>query len=158
MEHKKKTGTVVGYPGAKQITNEELLELDVTILIPAAIEGVITEKNAPNIKAKVISEGANGPTTPEADRILYEKGVLVIPDILANAGGVTCSYFEWVQALTRDWWSKEQVLRRLEQKMVKAFEDVYRLHKEKEVDMRTAAYMIAVSRVAAAMRVRGLWP
>jgi len=158
MEHKKKTGSVVGYPGAKEISNEEILELDVDVLVPAAIEGVITEKNADNIKAKVVSEGANGPTTPEADRILFEKGVLVIPDILANAGGVTCSYFEWVQALTRDWWTKEEVLRRLEHKMVKAFEAVYQLHREREVDMRTTAYMIAVSRVAEAIRLRGLWP
>ncbi|RLG46558.1 MAG: glutamate dehydrogenase [Thermoproteota archaeon] len=160
LEHKRKSPkrSVVDFPGAKNISNEELLELDVTLLIPAAIEGVITEKNAPNINAKIISEGANGPTTPEADKILYEKGVLVIPDILANAGGVTVSYFEWVQALTRDYWTKEQVFRRLEERMVRAFNEVYRLSKEKGVDMRTAAYMIAVSRVAEAMKLRGIWP
>jgi len=158
MEHVRKTGSVVGYPGAKQITNEELLELDVTILVPAAIEGVITEKNAPNMEAKIISEGANSPATLEADKILFEKGVLTIPDILANAGGVTCSYFEWIQAITRDWWTKEEVFRRLEHKMVSTFEDVYKLHKERNVDMRTAAYMIAVPRVAKAMKIRGLWP
>ncbi|MCD6208865.1 MAG: Glu/Leu/Phe/Val dehydrogenase [Thermoproteales archaeon] len=158
MEHKRKTGSVVGYPGAKTISNEELLELDVTILVPAAIEGVITEKNADKIKAKVISEGANGPTTPEADKILHEKGIVVVPDILANAGGVTCSYFEWVQALTREWWTKEEVFQKLENKMVKAFEEVYKIYKERNVDMRTAAYIIAVSRVARAMRLRGIWP
>ena len=158
MEHKRKTRSVVGYPGARNISNEELLELDVTILVPAAIEGVITEKNADKIKAKVISEGANGPTTPEADKILHEKGIVVVPDILANAGGVTCSYFEWVQALTREWWTKEEVFQKLENKMVKAFEEVYKIYKERNVDMRTAAYIIAVSRVARAMQLRGIWP
>ena len=158
MEHKRKTGSVVGYPGAKSISNEELLELDVSILVPAAIEGVITEKNADNIKAKVVIEGANGPTTPEADKILHEKGIVVVPDILANAGGVTCSYFEWVQALTREWWTKEEVFQKLEKKMVKAFEEVFKIYKERNVNMRTAAYMIAVPRVARAMQLRGIWP
>ena len=158
MEHNRKTGSVVGYPGAKSISNEELLELDVSILVPAAIEGVITEKNADNIKAKVVIEGANGPTTPEADKILHEKGIVVVPDILANAGGVTCSYFEWVQALTREWWTKEEVFQKLEKKMVKAFEEVFKIYKERNVNMRTAAYMIAVPRVARAMQLRGIWP
>ena len=158
LEHKRATGSVVGFPGAKEISNEELLELPVTILIPGAIEEVITGKNADSVQARIISEGANGPTTPEADKILHEKGVLVIPDILANAGGVTTSYLEWVQNLNRFYWSKKEVLSMLESRMVSAFNDVFSLFKEKDVDMRTAAYMIAVSRVVEAMRIRGIWP
>jgi len=158
LEHKRATGSVVGFPGAKEISNEELLELPVTILVPGAIEEVITGKNADSVQARIISEGANGPTTPEADKILHEKGVLVIPDILANAGGVTTSYLEWVQNLNRFYWSKKEVLSMLESRMVSAFNDVFSLFKEKDVDMRTAAYMIAVSRVVEAMRIRGIWP
>lgn len=158
LEHKRRTGSVVGFPGAKDISNEELLELPVTVLVPGAVEGVITEKNADNIRAKIISEGANGPTTPEADKILFERGVLVIPDILANAGGVTASYLEWVQNLTRFYWSRDEVLSRLENRMVKAFEDVYRLSVKREIDMRNAAYIIAVSKVVEAIKLRGLWP
>ncbi|OYT31511.1 MAG: glutamate dehydrogenase [Thermofilum sp. ex4484_79] len=158
LEHKRKTRSVINYPNAKNISNKELLELDVTVLVPAAIEEVITEKNADNIKAKIVSEGANGPTTPEADKILYEKGTLVIPDIVANAGGVTTSYLEWVQNLTRYYWTRDEVLSKLETRMVSAFEDVYRLSKEREVDMRTAAYIIAISRVAKAIELRGFWP
>jgi len=158
LEHKRATGSVIGFPGAKEISNEELLELPVTILVPGAIEEVITGKNADSVQARIISEGANGPTTPEADKILHEKGVLVIPDILANAGGVTTSYLEWVQNLNRFYWSKKEVLSMLESRMVSAFNDVFSLFKEKDVDMRTAAYMIAVSRVVEAMRIRGIWP
>ncbi len=158
LEHKRKTGSVVGFPGAREITNEELLTLNVDILIPAALEGVITEKNANEVKAKVVAEGANGPTTPEADKILFEKGILVVPDILANAGGVTVSYFEWVQNLMRVQWTEEEVNMKLHDKIVKAFNEVYKVHKEKNVDMRTAAMMLAVQRVADAVRKRGLWP
>ena len=158
LQHKRKTGSVVGYENSKLISNEELLELSVDILIPAALEGVITRRNADRINSKIIVEGANGPTTPEADRILYEKGVLVVPDILANAGGVTVSYFEWVQGVTRMQWSIEEVRRRLEDKMVTAFESVYKVSNEKEVDMRKAAMVLAVKRVADAVIARGIWP
>ncbi|MGQ4914661.1 MAG: Glu/Leu/Phe/Val family dehydrogenase [Candidatus Asgardarchaeia archaeon] len=157
LEHKKKTRSVINYPGAEQISNKELLELDVDILIPAALEGVITKDNADNIKAKIISEAANGPTTPEADEILYEKGILVIPDILANAGGVTVSYFEWLQNLSRDYWTLEKVRSRLEEFMTKAFSDVYNTHKEKKINMRKAAYVIAIQRVAQAIKLSGIF-
>ena len=158
FKHKKKTGSVINYPKAKNISNKELLELNVTVLIPAAIEGVITRENADNINAKIISEGANGPLTLEADKILHEKGVLFIPDILANAGGVTVSYFEWVQNLTREQWTLERVREKLDEKMVKAFNKVYEIYKEENVNMREAAYMIAVRRVAEAIKTRGVWP
>jgi len=157
LEHKKKTRSVINYPGAEPISNKELLELDVDILIPAALEGVITKDNADNIKAKIISEAANGPTTPEADEILYEKGILVIPDILANAGGVTVSYFEWLQNLSRDYWTLEKVRSRLEEFMTKAFSDVYDTHKEKKINMRKAAYVIAIQRVAQAIKLSGIF-
>jgi glutamate dehydrogenase len=155
LEHKAKTGSVLGFPGSQEISNDELLELDVDILVPAALENVITSKNAANIKAKIIGEGANGPTTPEADKILYEKGVLVIPDILANAGGVTVSYFEWVQNLMNFYWTEEEVNNRLEGIMVRAFKEVYQMHKEHKVNMRDAAYMVSIQRVAEAMKLRG---
>jgi len=157
LEHKKKTRSVINYPGAEPISNKELLELDVDILIPAALEGVITKDNADNIKAKIISEAANGPTTPEADEILYEKGILVIPDILANAGGVTVSYFEWLQNLSRDYWTLEKVRSRLEEFMTKAFSDVYDTHKEKKINMRKAAYVIAIQRFAQAIKLSGIF-
>ncbi len=164
LEHKKKTGSVKDFPGSTPIAadpaegNRKLLELEVDVLIPAAIENVITKDNADNIKAKLIAEAANGPTTPEADEILHQKGVLVIPDILANAGGVTVSYFEWVQARTREWWDVDTVRQKLRAKMTKAFRDVYDKHKEMNIDMRTAATVLAISRVAKAIEIRGLWP
>ncbi|RDD53896.1 MAG: Glu/Leu/Phe/Val dehydrogenase [Candidatus Korarchaeota archaeon NZ13-K] len=164
LEHKNKTGSVVGFPGSTSLdsdpkrANEKLLELDVDVLIPAAIENVITDKNADNIKAKLIVEAANGPTTPEADSILHERGITVAPDILANAGGVTVSYFEWVQARTREWWDIDTVRMKLRAKMTKAFRDVYEMHKELKVDMRTAALALAVKRVVRAMELRGIWP
>ena len=158
MKHKRRTGSVVGFPGAKDISNEELLELDVTVLVPAAIEGVIHGGNASEIKAKIVAEGANGPTTPEADRVLYESGVMVIPDIVANAGGVVVSYFEWVQGITRERWTLDEVRKKLEAKLLAAFDEVYRLSKEREVSMREAAYMIAVGRVVRAIELRGIWP
>ncbi len=158
MEHKKKTGSVVGYSGAKKLTNEELLELDVDILIPAALENQILAENAPRIKAKIIGEGANGPTTPEADEILYKNGVFVVPDILANAGGVTVSYMEWVQNLTRESWTEDEVNTKLEQRMVHAFEEVYKVHQKEKVHMRTAAYIVALTRIAEAIEARGIYP
>ncbi|OGK08285.1 MAG: glutamate dehydrogenase [Candidatus Riflebacteria bacterium RBG_13_59_9] len=152
------SGSVVGFPGTKPISNEELLALDVDILVPAALENVITSKNAGSVRARLIGEGANGPTTPEADKILHEKGVFVIPDILANAGGVTVSYFEWVQDLYHFHWDEDRVNRELEKMMVNAFNEVYELAQEKQVDNRMAAYLLAVSRVARAGTERGLFP
>jgi len=158
IKHKAETGTVVGFPGSEPITNEELLELEVDILIPAALENVITSANAPNIKAKISGEAANGPNTPEADRIMHENGVLFIPDILANAGGVTVSYFEWVQGLNRLFWSEEEVNNRLEKIMVDAFESVYAISQEKNINMRVAAYILAMGRVVEAIQLRGFYP
>jgi glutamate dehydrogenase/leucine dehydrogenase len=158
IEHKKNTGSVIGYPGAQQITNEELLELEADILIPAALENVITSENAPRIKAKISGEAANGPNTPEADEILHNNGVLVLPDILANAGGVTVSYFEWVQGLNRLFWSEDEVNRRLETIMVKSFEDVYSIAQKRNINMRQAAYVLAIGRVVEAMQLRGFYP
>jgi len=158
MEHKQKTGSVLGFSQAKNITNEELLELDVDVLVPAAIEGVINEENANKINAKIIVEGANGPTTPEADEVLIEKGVMVVPDIIANAGGVIVSYFEWIQSLTRERWSLSQVREGLKQRLLKTFDEVYKLSREKEVSMRDAAYIIAIERVVRAIKLRGIWP
>lgn len=152
---KAKTGTVVGFPGSKEITNNDLLTSDVDILIPAAFENQITDVNAKDVKAKVISEAANGPTTPEADEVIYEKGIMVIPDILASAGGVTVSYFEWVQNLMNFYWTEEEVNSRLEQMMIQSFNAVYDMHAKEKVSMREAAFMVAVKRVADAMRVRG---
>ncbi len=157
-EHKSKTGSVVNYKGCENITNEELLETKCDILIPAALENQITKANVARIKAKMVAEGANGPTTPEADKALHEKKIFLVPDILANSGGVTASYFEWVQNLTREHWTLEEVNRKLENKMVKAFNDVYRLAKQEESDMRTAALMLGVGRVAEAIKTLGLWP
>ncbi|MBO8168377.1 MAG: Glu/Leu/Phe/Val dehydrogenase [Thermoanaerobacteraceae bacterium] len=155
-EYKKENGTVKGYPGSKEISNEELLTMKCDILIPAALENQITEDIAKDVQAKIIGEAANGPTTPGADRILTEKGVLVLPDILANAGGVTVSYFEWVQNNMGYYWSEEEVNSKLEVKMVNAFNEVYKMFKNnKGVDMRTAAYMVSISYVSEAMRVRG---
>jgi glutamate dehydrogenase/leucine dehydrogenase len=158
IKHKKETGTVVGYPGTEPISNEDLLEMEVDILIPAALENVITSENAPRIRAKISGEAANGPNTPEADAILHENGVLFIPDILANAGGVTVSYFEWVQGLNRLFWSEEEVNNRLEKIMVDAFENVYAIHKEKGINMRKAAYVLAMGRVVEAIELRGFYP
>lgn len=156
--HKAETRTVVGYPGTDKITNEELLELDCEVLVPAALENEITRENADRIKARVISEGANGPTTPEADAILFDKGIFVIPDILANAGGVTVSYFEWVQGLQSFFWTEEEVNKNLEKIMVKAFQDVLTISQQKKVDMRIAAYILAIDRVATATLLRGIYP
>jgi glutamate dehydrogenase (NAD(P)+) len=150
--------SVRGFPGTKDITNEELLELDCDILIPAALENQITARNAGRIKARLIGEAANGPTTPEADDILYKNGKFLIPDILCNAGGVTVSYFEWVQDLDRDFWSVDQVNEKLHAIMAKAFASTLDMSLKQKVNMRTAAYMLAVQRVADATSVRGLYP
>jgi len=141
-----------------EITNQELLELKCDVLVPAAIENQIVEKNAPRIKAKIIAEGANGPTTPEADEILNEKGVFIVPDILANAGGVTVSYFEWVQNLQELIWSEEEVLDRLTRIMQKGFKEVLDISLSKKIPMRTAALVLGIGRVAEASRLRGLYP
>ena len=151
-------GTVVGFPGAKAVSNAELLEIECDILIPAALENQITESNAERVKAKVIAEAANGPTTPEADDILYRRGIFMIPDILCNAGGVTVSYFEWVQDLNRDHWSEEMVNGKLHEIMTKAFAETAEIAKREQVNMRLAAYLLAVERVAAATSMRGLYP
>jgi glutamate dehydrogenase (NAD(P)+) len=155
MAHKAQTGSVINFPGADNITNEELLELEVTVLAPSALENVITERNAAKIKAKMTAELANGPTTPEADKILYENGVYVMPDFLCNAGGVTVSYFEMVQNAYQYYWTAEMVHERLDQKMTKAYHAVYQMAKAKNVNNRVAAYLVAVDRVAQAVRLRG---
>jgi glutamate dehydrogenase/leucine dehydrogenase len=157
-KHKAKTGSVINYRGTENITNEEILETKCDILIPAALENQITKANADKIKAKIVAEGANGPTTPEADKVLHERDIVLVPDILANSGGVATSYFEWVQNLTREHWTLEDVNRKLEGKMVKAFNDVYKISQKEQSDMRTAALMLGVGRVAEAIKTLGLWP
>jgi glutamate dehydrogenase (NAD(P)+) len=152
-EHK----VLEGYGKGDVITNEELLTLDVDVLVPAALENVITRKNAAQIRAKLISEGANGPTTAAADAILDDKGIFVVPDILANAGGVTVSYFEWVQNRGAYYWTEQSVNDRLQQIMQSSFRDVLDLSRKHKVSMRTAAYMLAISRVAAVHRLRGIY-
>jgi glutamate dehydrogenase (NAD(P)+) len=150
--------SVVGYPGTETITNEELLELDVDVLVPAALEGVIHEGNADQVSAFLVVEGANGPTTPDGDAILEERNILVVPDILANAGGVAVSYFEWVQDLQAYFWSEDEVNDRLQDLMERSYDKVSGLARERKVSLRTAAQMIGVGRVADAHRTRGLYP
>lgn len=148
-------GTVAGFPGTESITSQELLDLNVEVVVPAALENQVTAQVARRFKGRILAEAANGPTTPEADHILQEKGVFVIPDILCNAGGVTVSYFEWAQNLSGYYWSEQEVNDRLEQKMVAAFDNIYRMHEVHNVHMRTAAYMVSVSRLAEALSARG---
>jgi glutamate dehydrogenase/leucine dehydrogenase len=157
-EYKEKTGSVVNFKGVKSVSNDELLELKCDILVPAALENQITGANVDRIKAKIVAEGANGPTTPEADRALHEKGIFLIPDILANSGGVASSYFEWVQNLTREHWTIDDTNKKLETKIVRAFNDVYNISKKEKTDMRNGALILGVGRVAEAIRTLGLWP
>ncbi len=155
LDYKHSNGSVKGFPGSVNIVNDDLLSLECEILVPAALENQIIADNAGDIRAKLIAEAANGPTTPEADQILFEKGVMIIPDILANAGGVTVSYFEWVQNLSNYYWTAEEVDTKLERIMVEAFRNVYSTSIEGKVNMRVAAYMVAVNKLAKAMKVRG---
>ncbi len=158
LRYKERAGTVVGMPGASRISNDDLLTLKCDILIPAALENAITLHNADQIKAKIVAEGANGPTTPHADEVLARKNTFVIPDILANAGGVTVSYFEWVQNLQGAMWQESEVIGKLEAVMRRAFADVYNAMRKHRAHPRAAAYVLAVSRVADAMLSRGLFP
>jgi glutamate dehydrogenase/leucine dehydrogenase len=151
MAFKEKNGSLINYPGSESVSNEKLLELNVDILVPSALENVITAENANNIKAKYIFEMANGPVTPDADVILHERGIITVPDILANAGGVTVSYFEWVQNREDKYWTKEDVLEKLREKITKAFAASYKNMQKLNVDMRTATYALAVQRVVNAM-------
>jgi glutamate dehydrogenase (NAD(P)+) len=155
VEYKLRKGSLQGFPGADPITNEQLLEMEVTVLFPAALENVITDSNASRIKCRISCELANGPTTPDADRILHDHNVFVIPDFLANAGGVTVSYFEQVQNAYNFYWPLEEVHRRLDEKMTRAFHGVYQMYQREKVHMRQAAYLVSVARVAEACKLRG---
>ncbi|MBV8116988.1 MAG: Glu/Leu/Phe/Val dehydrogenase [Candidatus Eremiobacteraeota bacterium] len=156
--HKEETGSVVGFTGGERITNKDVLEYECDVLVPAALEKVITKDNAGAIKAKIVAEAANGPTLPEADSILFDRGVMVLPDILANAGGVTVSYFEWVQDLQENFWEEDEINQRLRRKMVRAFRETHDQAQRHGIDMRRGAYAVAVSRVAEATKLRGLYP
>jgi len=157
LAHVKQNKFLKGFPGAQAVSNEEILELPCDVLVPAALENVITAKNAGAIKARIVCEGANGPTTPGADKILNEKGIFVIPDILANAGGVTVSYFEWVQDRGGYFWDEETVNNRLERIMMRSFEEVTAMARKHNLDNRIGAYMLAIDRVAAVHRLRGMY-
>ena len=158
LQYSRHTGGVTGFPGTRPVSNAEILEVPCDILIPAAIEGQITAENAPHVKASIVVEGANGPTTPDADEILGARGVLVVPDILANAGGVTVSYFEWVQDLQAYFWSEQEINEHLERIMVSTFDRVAELADARRVTLRTAAMIVAVQRVADALLTRGIYP
>jgi glutamate dehydrogenase (NAD(P)+) len=158
IRHVKENKAIADFPDVEIITNEELLTLDCDVLIPASIEGQITRYNADKVKAGIIVEGANGPTTPEADRILSERGVCVIPDILANSGGVVISYFEWVQDLQFYFWKEKEIHQRLKEIMSDIFNSVYSMSQEKKINMRMAAWMLGISRIAEAQKIRGLYP
>ncbi|HKV89646.1 MAG TPA: Glu/Leu/Phe/Val dehydrogenase [Thermoplasmata archaeon] len=157
-EHKAKTGSVVGFPGAQPISNAELLEAKADILIPAALENQITKKVAEKVQAKIVAEAANGPTLPEADTVLYERKVTVLPDVLANAGGVTVSYFEWAQDIQGFFWPLDEVNRKLEAIMVRSYGDVHKVSEQRRVHNRTAAYVLAIQRVVDAIKIRGIYP
>jgi glutamate dehydrogenase (NAD(P)+) len=158
LEHKREAGTLAGMDGCDEITNEELLVIDCDVLAPCALEQVITVENADQIKASIVCEGANGPTTPEADQILDDRGVLVLPDVLANAGGVVVSYFEWVQGLQEYFWKEAEVNAKLNDIVTRGFHETWRMHEERSLPMRDAAYALAVGRVAEATITRGLYP
>ncbi len=158
LQYFNENGTVVGFPGADAISNEELLALDVDVLVPAALEGQITKSNAAKVRARIIAEGANGPTTPEADRILFDKGVTIIPDILCNAGGVVVSYFEWVQGLQSFFWDESAIRRSMEKTLLDNLDVVINTTARRNTDLRTAAYAIAVERILEAVELRGLYP
>ena len=158
LKHKQQNDNVTGFSEGDSITNADLLELDCAVLVPAALQTQITMENVNRVKAKIIAEGANGPTTSSADRILYDKGVFIIPDILANSGGVIVSYFEWVQDLQSFFWSEDEVNNRLNSIIVKSFNDVFATAEKYKTDMRTAAYILSVARVAEATLVRGIYP
>jgi glutamate dehydrogenase (NAD(P)+) len=157
-EHKLKTGSVVKFPGSKPVTNEELLELKADVLIPAALENQLTSKNAGKVQAKIIAEAANGPTVPEADKVFFEKKITVLPDILANAGGVTVSYFEWAQNIQGYSWSLSEVNDRLNKVMTESYARVHAVAQDRKIDNRTAAYVVAIQRVVDALRIRGFFP
>jgi glutamate dehydrogenase (NAD(P)+) len=157
LDYAKQHKSIEGFPGGEPLANEKLYALDVDVLIPAALENQITMENAPKIRAKIIAEGANGPTTPDAHKHLHERGVFVIPDILANAGGVTTSYFEWVQDRYGYFWEEDEVNKRLERKMCEAFDAVLSTAQRYKADMRTAAYIVAISRVATVTKMRGMY-
>ena len=156
--HKRENGRLAGFPGADELTNEELLLLECDVLAPCALEQVLTRENAPDVKAAIVCEGANGPTTLEADEILDDRGILVLPDVLANAGGVVVSYFEWVQGLQEYFWKEDEVNERLNDIVTRAFTETWRMHEERGISMRMAAYAIGVGRVAEATTTRGLYP
>ncbi len=158
VDYKKKTGSVVGFPGSQRLSVQDVLEVPCDVLVPAATEGVITEANVGRVQARVVAEAANGPTTPEADRVLFERGIHVIPDILANAAGVTVSYFEWVQDLQSFFWTPEEISAKLQHIMEKAYYSVAKLAHDQDCDMRTAANMVAIKRVAEATQLRGVYP
>ena len=158
LDYKNKHGSVIGYPGSKKITTEQLLTTPCEILVPAALENQITPQIAKNIKCKIIAEAANGPTTPEADDILFKKRIMVIPDILANSGGVCISYLEWVQNLQRYYWTFNEVAKKMEEHIVRGFNDTYNLAQKHKVDMRKGSMVLAVSRVLESFEARGLWP
>ncbi len=158
IKFKLENKSIRGFPGATEINNDELLTTECTILIPAALENQITKDNASRIKTKIVAEAANGPTSPEADQIFYENNILVIPDVLANSGGVTVSYFEWLQNLQREYWSEAEVNERLDVIMTRAFAEVYDAHQKYNTNMRTASIALAVNRVAEAIKLRGIWP
>ena len=158
FEYRAQNQTLRGFPGAQEVSNDELLEIDCDVLIPAALGNQLTSANAAKVRAKLIVEGANGPTTPEADEIFKQRGVFLVPDILANAGGVTVSYFEWVQDLQSFFWSEHEVNQKLQSIMERAFADVLDVAEKRRLDMRMAAYVVAVQRVASATRERGIYP
>jgi glutamate dehydrogenase (NAD(P)+) len=156
--HKKKTGSVVGFPGAKAISNEEILEAKCDVLVPAALENQLTGRNADKVQARIVAEAANGPTLPEADTTFFQKGITVLPDILANAGGVTVSYFEWAQDLQGFFWTLDEVNQRLERVMVRSYADTRKIAQQYKIHNRSAAYVLAIQRVVDAIRIRGFYP